>query len=349
MTILNKTKRNLTKLNKSHRNHSIFVLYLLSKWRETLQMDGKAYTPDEVAQLFQISKHTVYELIKRGELQAFKIGNKMRIEQEEIERYKESTKAPVKKIQVAQVDISGSIPIRLSGSHDFLVEHFVKQTSKDLHLQIQPTYIGSLEGLMMLYRGQSDIAAIHLLDPASQEYNLPFIHQLFIYESISVVRFVSREQGFIVAKGNPKGITNFHDLTRKDVQFVNRQKGAGTRFLFDSMLSKNGIDPTKINGYTNEEWNHLSTASYISRGIADVVFGIQSAASHLDLDFIPIAKEQFDLVFRFTNENKQNLTTLITYLQSPEFKNSVTDLHGYDIQNLGKIIYQTSKTEETSC
>lgn len=312
-------------------------------------MDGKAYTPDEVAQLFQISKHTVYELIKRGELQAFKVGNKMRIEHTEIERYKESTKAPAKKVQVEQFDTNASLPIRLSGSHDFLVEHFVKQTSKDLQLQIQPTYIGSLEGLMMMYRGQSDIAAIHLLDPASQEYNLPFIHQLFVYESISVVRFVSREQGFIVAKGNPKGIYDFNDLIGKNVQFVNRQKGAGTRFLFDSMLSKNGISPSEINGYSTEEWNHLSTASYISRGIADVAFGIQSAASHLGLDFIPVAKEQFDLVFRFTNDNKQKLTDLIDYLQSPGFKSSLTDLEGYDIQDLGTVIYQTSKLEETRC
>jgi putative molybdopterin biosynthesis protein len=312
-------------------------------------MEGKAFTPDEVAQLFQISKHTVYELIKRGELQAFKVGNKMRIEHSEIERYKESTKAPAKKTQDTLPNPQTSQPISLSGSHDFLVEHLVKETAQDLQLQIQPTYIGSLEGLMMLYRGQSDIAAIHLLDPASQEYNLPFIHQLFVYESIAVIRFVSREQGFIVAKGNPKGIESFTDLTRKEVQFVNRQKGAGTRFLFDSMLSKNGINPTQINGYSNEEWNHLSTASYISRGMADVAFGIQSAASHLGLDFIPIAKEQFDLVFRFTTENKQNLGNLIHYLQSPEFKSSLTDLEGYDIEELGTVIYQTSKLEETRC
>jgi putative molybdopterin biosynthesis protein len=306
-------------------------------------MDGKAYTADEVAQIFQISKHTVYELIKRGELQAFKVGNKMRIEQAEIDRFKENTKAPSKKIQPDQTDIHTSLPVRLSGSHDFLVEHFVKQTSKNLQLQLQPTYIGSLEGLMMLYRGQSDIAAIHLLDPKSQEYNLPFINQLFIYESISVVRLASREQGFIVAKGNPKEIFDFNDLIRNDIKFVNRQKGAGTRFLLDSMLSNHRIDPGKINGYENEEWNHLSTASAVARGIADVAFGIQSAANHLGLDFIPVAKEQFDLVFRFTNENKQPLSNLINYLQSSSFKNSLTDLVGYDIEELGKITYQTEE------
>ncbi|MEW9051799.1 MAG: helix-turn-helix transcriptional regulator [Neobacillus sp.] len=311
-------------------------------------MDEKAYTPDEVAQMFQISKHTVYELIKRGELQAFKVGNKMRIEHSEIERYKENTKAPSKKTPLEQPESLSSAPIFISGSHDFLVEHFVKLATVHLHQQIQPTYIGSLEGLMMLYRGQCDIAAIHLLDPKSQEYNLPFIHQLFVHEKIAVIRFASREQGLIVAKNNPKGITDFHDLTRKDVKFVNRQKGAGTRFLLDSMLSSYQINPKDINGYKTEEWNHLSTASYISRGIADVAFGIQSAATHLGLDFIPIAQEQFDLVFRFTEENTDRLSALMEYFRSPDFKNSLTDLTGYDIKDLGKIIYQTSKTEEIS-
>ncbi|MEH7076326.1 helix-turn-helix transcriptional regulator [Neobacillus drentensis] len=313
-------------------------------------MEEKAYTPDEVAQIFQISKHTVYELIKRGELQAFKIGNKMRIEHAELERYKENTKAPAKKSPSelsTGTPSSPALSIRLSGSHDFLVEHFAKQAASALNLQIQPSFIGSLEGLMMLYRGQSDIAAIHLLDPTSQEYNLPFIHQLFVYESILVLRLAARQQGFIVAKGNPKNIEDFSDLTRADIRFVNRQKGAGTRFLLDSKLSSNGIDPSKINGYSTEEWNHLSAASFISRGMADAAFGIQSAASHLGLDFIPIAKENFDLVFRFTAENKQSLTNLIQYLQSASFKDSLTDLEGYDISELGRITYQTNQTEET--
>ena len=310
-------------------------------------MDERAYTPDEVAQIFQISKHTVYELIKRGDLHAFKIGNKMRIEHAEIERYKESMKAPAKKASdVRNTNSLSSGFIRLTGSHDFLVEHFAKQAGSALNLQIQPSFIGSLEGLIMLYRGQSDIAAIHLLDPASQEYNLPFIHQLFVYENIAVMRFADRQQGFIVAKGNPKSILDFSDLTRKDVQFVNRQKGAGTRFLLDSLLSNYGINPSKINGYSNEEWNHLSAASYISRGNADVAFGIQSAASHLGLDFVPVTQEKFDLVFRFTAENKQNLILLIHYLKSANFRESLTDLEGYSIQDLGKIIYQTSQTEE---
>ncbi|WP_042353923.1 substrate-binding domain-containing protein [Bacillus rubiinfantis] len=313
-------------------------------------MEGKAYTPDEVAQIFQISKHTVYELIKRGELDAFKIGNKMRIDHSELERYKQSKKAPVKKSPVNQTAAPEVYVnrLQLSGSHDFLVEHVAKEAARTLQLQIQPSYIGSLEGLMLLYRGQSDIAAMHLLDPNSHEYNLPFIKQLFIYESIAVIRLAAREQGFIVAKGNPKNFYDFTDLTRRDIRFINRQKGSGTRFLLDLKLSSNGIDPQQINGYSNEEWNHLSAASNIARGAADVAFGIHSAASHLGLDFLPVAKENFDLVFRFTSENRQMLTELIQFLQSKRFKESLSDFEGYDVTNLGKIIYQTNLMEDNS-
>ncbi|WP_059172177.1 helix-turn-helix transcriptional regulator [Bacillus sp. FJAT-27445] len=312
-------------------------------------MELKAYTPDEVARIFQISKHTVYEMIKRGELHAFKIGNKMRIEHDEIERYKDSMKAPARKpaSEQPQQESSRQIQARLAGSHDFLVEHLVKETATAQGLQIQPTYIGSLEGLMMLYRGQADIAAMHLLDPASQQYNLPFIHQLFVYETISVMRLASREQGFIVAKGNPKGVCGFSDLARKDIRFINRQKGSGTRFLLDSKLLANGIVPTDINGYENEEWTHLSTASHISRGTADTAFGIRSAASHLGLDFIPVAKEQFDLVFRWTEENRETLGKLRLFLQSEEFKQSLSNLEGYDISELGTMIYEPTQSEES--
>lgn len=295
----------------------------------------EAYTPDEVAQLFKISKHTVYELIKRGELRAFKVGNKMRIEQEEVNRYKLSMETSPK-VQTTSVQ-----SIHLAGSHDFLIEHLVKYIAKqNIGLSIQPTYIGSLEGLMMLYRNMCDMAAIHLLDPASKEYNLPFIRQLFIHEPITVMRFASREQGFIVAKGNPKQITTFEDLTKENVTFVNRQKGAGTRFLLDYYLADKGITPSSIKGYDHEEWNHLSTASLVSVGKVDVAIGIQSAAEQLQLDFVPIMKEQFDLVFRWTDQNKNSLQSLIDLLEFTSFKDSLENKPGYDVSEFGKIIYE---------
>ncbi len=305
-------------------------------------MNDQAYTPDEIAGMFKISKHTVYELIKRGELRAFKVGNKMRIEQSEVERYKETMKAPpkVSKIDPVPADTLQQYSIKIAGSHDFVIEHLLKYARANLNsLSIHPVFIGSLEGLMTLYHGESDIAAIHLLDPLSQTYNIPFINQLFIHEPITVMRLAAREQGFILQKGNPKKIFDFEDLMRKDVAFINRQKGSGTRFIFDSYLAQQQISPQNIKGYDVEEWNHLATASSVSRGAGDVAFGISSAANQLDLDFIPVTNEQFDLVFRWNKQNTPALEALLSLIQSPSFLDNVKDLNGYDFSELGKIIY----------
>lgn len=300
-------------------------------------MKKEAYTPDEVAKLFKISKHTVYELVKRGELQAFKVSNKMRFEQDEVLRFKEAGKTHCSAIK------QSTHTLTITGSHDFLIESLIKYVSSQPNiLSLQPTYIGSLEGLMMLHRGACDIAAIHLLDPTSQEYNLPFIKQLFVHEPITVIRIASREQGLIVAKDNPKQITQLGDLTRDDITFVNRQKGSGTRFLLDLSLSKEGIDPGKIEGYHDEEWTHLDTAVKIQQNFADVGMGIRPAATKLGLDFIPLANEQFDFVLRWTDRNNVALQHLIDLIQLTSFKDSLTGIEGYNTEEFGKIIYTTN-------
>lgn len=300
-----------------------------------MKLNNQTYTPDELAKLFKISKHTVYELIKRGELNAFKVGNMMRVDQSEVERFMNQDKAGKNQ------DVPTDHTLHIAGSHDFLIEHLIKYVTKQADLlTLQPTYIGSLEGLMMLYRGNCDVAAIHLLDPSTGEYNLPFVKLFFVHEPLTMIRLASREQGFIVAKGNPKEITSFQDLTRRDITFVNRQKGSGTRFLLDSNLAKEKISPASIKGYGNEEWNHLSTASYVSRGIADVALGIRSAADQLNLDFIPVAHEQFDLLLRWTSKNKDTLQHLLDILQLTSFKDSISNLEGYNTEEFGKIIYE---------
>jgi putative molybdopterin biosynthesis protein len=267
----------------------------------------------------------------------------MRIQHEEVERFK-GNKTSSPRTQPAgtwNVPLKGRQPLYLAGSHDFLVEHLVKYAgAESAGVTIQPSYIGSLEGLMMLHRGSADMAAMHLLDPVSHEYNLPFIRQLFVHEHITVVRLASRKQGFIIAKGNPKNITGFQDLARPDITIVNRQKGAGTRFLLDSSLAGHSISPVNINGYQTEEWTHLGAAAHISRGSADVAFGIQYAASQLGLDFIPVTEEKFDLIFRWTSENRAALEHLLDLIHFTTFKDTVQELEGYDAGELGKIIFE---------
>lgn len=312
-------------------------------------MSQKIYTPDEIAQLLQISKHTVYELIKRGELVAFKVGNMMRIEEQALDSFKknQSTSRPkeeknIKNEEKNLIFSSGSPKnLRLAGSHDILLEKFCQSLHKDdsIPLTIQTSFIGSLEGCMALYRNECDVAAIHLFDPKRKEYNLPFIEQFFPSLPITVLHFAKRKQGFIVQKGNPKEITDWHSLTRNDVTFVNRQQGSGTRQLLDHHLKEEKIPHSSINGYRNEEWTHYAAATLILNGSADVTLGIEPVANLLGLEFIPIIEESFDLILRWTDSNKEMLETFQKVLKSSKEMEALQAISGYNKEDMGKTLY----------
>lgn len=315
----------------------------------------EAYTPDEVAKLLKITKNTVYELIKRGDLTGFRVGNKVRVEPHDLQAYINSMKT-MAKVDNYKLDRSTSMRksrdftvssqgassfLRLSGSHDFLVEQITQYVNgASPSLLLQSTYIGSLEGLMMIHRGAADIATIHLMDPTTKEYNIPFIERLFIREPITIVRLATRNQGFIVANGNPKEIADWYDLLRNDVRFVNRQRGSGTRFLLDANLAERAIFPQQINGYEQEEWTHYATAASVARGSSDIALGIETAAQKVGLSFIPLATEAFDLVFKWTPENKEGLDRLYQLICAEEFRERLNDLQGYDCSQIGEIIYE---------
>lgn len=316
---------------------------------------SEALTPDEVASRLKIKKNTVYELIKRGELSGFRVGNMVRVEAAELEDYIErkkirsSTKGATRSNSRQEMRENWDFKVssrqenyilRLTGSHDFLVERITQYMNEvSPALLLQSSYLGSLEGLMMLHRGACDLAAIHLMDPLTKEYNIPFIKRFFIRESLTIMRLATRNQGFIVAKGNPKGIKQWKDLTRRDIRFVNRQRGSGTRFLLDAHLTEQGIFPAQIAGYEQEEWSHLATAAHVASGRADVALGIESAARQLGLSFVPLTTEVFDLVFRWTPENKAYLERFSQLIRSPECKSCLEELEGYDGSQLGEIVY----------
>lgn len=309
-------------------------------------MGGETYTPEEVAKLLKISKYTVYEMVKRGELRSYRIGNKVRVDKEDLQAFIESKKGPSNMEPTSDSSMDCSRPghhphmiLRLAGSHDFLVEHLVQYLSANSRsVSLHASYIGSLEGLMMLHKGLTDMAAIHLLDPHSGDYNIPFIERIFIQEPIRVVHLAKRNQGFIVAKENPKKIEDWTDLIREDIRFRNRQKGSGTRFLLDHHLSKRGISPGSIVGYENEEWNHFGSASAVARGAADVALGIESAALKMGLTFIPLAEERYDLIVRLTPQNQEAWEAFYSILCSADFRQSLNELEGYDFSRLGEII-----------
>jgi len=191
--------------------------------------------------------------------------------------------------------------------------------------------VGSLGGLVALRDGLCHLAGCHLLDPASGEYTLPWIRRVLGDREVEVVRLVHREQGLIVAAGNPAGVEGLADLPR--LRYVNRQRGAGTRVLLDHELERRGIDPSKINGYEREEPTHLAVAAAVAAGRADAGLGVMAAARAFGLDFLPVAREPFDLVMA---PGEPAVAPLLELLDDADFKAQVEALGGYSTAETGR-------------
>lgn len=236
------------------------------------------------------------------------------------------------------------------GSHDNtidLLHNFLKRRYPSLSLS--SANVGSMGGLIALRRKECHVAGTHLLDEETGEYNIPYVKRLLQGESFLIINLVYRQQGLIVKKGNPKAIRGFEDLTRDDVLFVNRQRGSGTRLLLDKHLRDLGIDPSRIRGYELEDFTHMAVASKVATGVADVGLGIYSAARALDLDFIPVAEERYDLVFLWETLSLPMMEALLDIIKNDqEFRKAVHSLGGYDTRDIGKVIMQTLPLKDLS-
>ncbi len=225
------------------------------------------------------------------------------------------------------------------GSHDVILDLLSQHLSKE-ERRLVSVNVGSQGGLIALKRGEAHLAGSHLLDPQSGEYNFSAIRQYLPNTPVQVVGFVNREQGLIVKKGNPLGLKNLTDLMNSDVTFINRQRGAGTRVLLDYQLELAGIKPESIRGYEEEEYTHLAVAAAIASGRADCGLGIPAAAQALDLDFIPLFNERYDLIIPQVHYENALLQPLLSLLKSQSFQNAVKALPGYDTSQMGNLILE---------
>ncbi len=228
--------------------------------------------------------------------------------------------------------------IVFSGSSDLTIgvlEDCLKRRAPEL--KISATSVGSLGGLVALKRGEAHLVGSHLLDPVTGEYNLPDIRRILGKKNdFRVVNLAVREQGLICAKRNPKKMRSLKDLTRKDIRFVNRQPGAGTRVLLDYRLDKLRIDPERIDGYEREEFTHMAVAVAVASGLADCGLGIRSAATALGLHFVPVEKEDYDLILRADFAESPSGLKLLEVVRSQDFKRAVYKLGGYDTTRTGE-------------
>ena len=225
------------------------------------------------------------------------------------------------------------------GSHDNtldLIADRIKLVASGFTLS--SSHVGSLGGLMAIRNGGCHVAGSHLLDTEDGSYNLSYIQKYLPQIPVRVVNLVRRDQGLMVPRGNPRDIKGIEDLGRDDVRFINRQTGSGTRILLDYQLQKIGLDPSDIQGYADEEFTHMAVAVSVLSGAADAGLGIYAAARALDLDFIPVITEHYDLVIPVDYFETEMIRLLMDIINSGDFQTQVRALGGYHTEQTGQII-----------
>lgn len=222
------------------------------------------------------------------------------------------------------------------GSHDNTLDVLADELhAAHGHLTLSSSHVGSMGGLMAIKKGGCHLAGTHLLDTTDGSYNISYIKKYLPNMPVRLIQLVFRDQGLIVPRRNPKRILGIEDLCREDIRFINRQTGSGTRILLDFKLKELDIAPGRVRGYDNEEFTHMSVAAGVLSGTVDVGLGIMAAAKALELDFIPVVTEQYDLLIPEAYFNSEPIQRLLETIRSDAFKARVEALGGYHTDKTG--------------
>jgi putative molybdopterin biosynthesis protein len=324
-----------------------------------MNKDNTTLTAEEVAQILKISKYTVYEMVKRGELPAYRVGKKIRIDVNDLQGYinqgktKEQipsgssyppTENPVgiPELPLLTHEPAAKVPGLVICGQDISLDILGRRLEyQPFGIQVYRHYVGSFAGLLAMYQGRADISAAHLWDGDSNTYNIPFVRRLLPGIPAVIIHLACRRAGFYVARGNPLQIKSWEDLTRPDVRFVNREPGSGTRVLTDEHLRLLGMERRRVQGYDKVEFSHLAVASCVSRGMADVGVGNEKASLQVpDIEFIFLHKERYELVIKKEDFDLPSFQAVVATLNSEAFKTELMGLGDYDLSETGRIVVE---------
>jgi excisionase family DNA binding protein len=296
------------------------------------------FTTKEVAEYLSINEKQVYRLIKEKKIPATRITGKWLFPKNLIEEW---VVASARESVTPSPHQDPGHQVVIAGSNDLALELLVKNANlQNPDYTISISNVGSLAGLIALEHGTCHVAATHLLDQETGEYNSSFIKKHFPEMKVVLLNVAHREQGLIVKKGNPLAIKNLKHLAAKKVKFINRQEGSGTRVLLDYGLRDLGIDSGSIEGYGRTAYTHMEVALEVFSGGADVGIGIMAAARMLGLDFVPLARERFDLAIPTASFSTDAVQALCTVLRSDDFKSNIVEMGGYEVRDTGKVVYE---------
>jgi putative molybdopterin biosynthesis protein len=222
------------------------------------------------------------------------------------------------------------------GSDDLALDLLAAQVRADRQgPDVLTMAMGSLEGLIALRQGLGNAAGCHLLDVETGEFNVPFARRLFPGRALVLVTLAHREQGLLVAPGNPLGLRSVDDAAQRGATIINRNSGSGTRLLLDRLLAEAGLPPQALAGYENEVFTHSEAAQVIAGGGADLGLGIRAAARRYELGFVPLREERYDLVIPREQYGTELLAPLVRHLRSRAFRRAVEELGGYSTRLSG--------------
>lgn len=307
---------------------------------------NKSLSTQEVSDILHVSKSTIYDLIKRGEINSYKIGRKVRFTQDDVDAYiarsrHEQSTPPVRRIEAESSLLShhrDEMPELIISGQDVVLDILANHLQQN-GVNAVRCYLSSFEGLLSLYEGKVGAAACHLYSAEDGSFNAPFVRALVPGVSTVLLNISYRTQGFYVRRGNPKHISDWKDLERRDITILNRRVGSGARILLDGQLKRLGIAPTNVSGYDREMRSHLTMAAAIAGGEADVGIGTARISRQIDgIDFVPLLEERYDLVLRRELLDTPQGQTLMNVLGSAAFRKDISRFSGNDYRDLGRII-----------
>ena len=305
---------------------------------------NKSLSTQEVADILHVSKSTIYDLIRRGEIHSYKIGRKVRFTQDDVDTYiarsrHEHSTRPVKSVDTHSTLLTPpeeDEPEIIIAGQDVVLDilaNFLQQEG----ISAARTYLSGFEGLLSLYQGKIHVTACHLYD--GEEYNAPFVRAMLPGVSAALVNLSYRTQGFYVRQGNPRNIRGWEDLRRGDIRVLNRRCGSSARILMDVQLKKLGIPAASVAGYDTIMKSHLTVAAAIAEGEADLAIGTERVSRQIDgIEFIPLLEERFDLVIPTALMDTPAVQTMLRIIRSEPFKKEIQSFSGNDYRDLGKIV-----------
>jgi putative molybdopterin biosynthesis protein len=320
----------------------------LGQTRRKTMAEEQTLNVQGVADILHVSKGTVYDLIKRGEISSFRVGRKVRFTRRDVEDYIENAKTAVMVAAGSEVPASSGVHKVPDREKGFIIcgqDLILDVLSNYMRLNGVPAlraYIGSYESLVLLYQGKVRVATSHLWDGDDDQYNVPFVRRLIPGVPATIIHLAYRMQGFYVAKGNPKHIGSWEDFRRPDITMVNREKGAGSRVLLDEHLRLLHVKRSAVRGYETEVQSHLAVASAVSSGEADVAVGTEKIARQVEnIDFVPMQKERYEMVILQEDLETPEIQTLLRIIRSKEVKREFDNIGGYDTSEMGRLVAET--------